>query len=142
MQGFTNHNNAQPYTEDAPARICFAQPLRSQLTCTHALTRAYKFCRGTRTYPGPRRQSRAPRSCSRVPARSRKPFRAMLAVAPRPFLPHRSGRLPPGLQNRWEPIWFDQLSVKPVRSNFGLGRYQTGPNSKFKFDFKKILKIL
>ena len=27
---------------------------------------------------------------------------------------------------------------KPVRSGFGLGRYQTGPNSKFKFEFKKM----
>ena len=33
-----------------------------------------------------------------------------------------------GLQNRWE----------PVRPGFGLGRYQTGPNSKFKFELKKI----
>ena len=53
-----------------------------------------------------------------------------------------------GLQNRWELVWFDRLSVKPVRSGSGLGRYQTGPNSKFKFEFKKmknyqkILKIL
>ena len=39
---------------------------------------------------------------------------------------HRSHNL--GLQNRWE----------PVRSGFGLGRYQTGPNSKFKFEFKKM----
>jgi hypothetical protein len=28
--------------------------------------------------------------------------------------------------------------VKPVRPGFGLGRYQTGPNSKFKFEFKKM----
>ena len=28
------------------------------------------------------------------------------------------------------------------RSGSGLGRYQTGPNSKFKFKFKKFLKIL
>ena len=27
--------------------------------------------------------------------------------------------------------------TKPVRPGFGLGRYQTGPNSKFKFEFKK-----
>ena len=46
-----------------------------------------------------------------------------------------------GLQNRWEP-------VRPVRPGSGLGRYQTGPNSKFKFDLKKMknskrfLKIL
>ena len=30
--------------------------------------------------------------------------------------------------------WF----TKPVRPGFGLGRYQTGPNSKFKFEFKKM----
>ena len=28
--------------------------------------------------------------------------------------------------------------TKPVRPGYGLGRYQTGPNSKFKFEFKKI----
>ena len=27
--------------------------------------------------------------------------------------------------------------TKPVRAGSGLGRYQTGPNSKFKFEFKK-----
>ena len=32
----------------------------------------------------------------------------------------------------------DQLPVKPVRPDYGLGRYQTGHNSKFKFEFKKI----
>jgi len=38
--------------------------------------------------------------------------------------------------------------TKPVRPGFSLGRYQTGPNSKFKFEFKKMknsqkfLKIL
>ena len=120
------------------------QLLSSQLPCIRAHTN-FEEARARRTYPGPRRQSRTPRSCSRVPARSRKPFRAMLAVAPRPFLPHPSGRLPQGLQNRWEPVWFNQLSVKPVRSSFGLGRYQIGPNSKFKFKLKKIknfLKIL
>ena len=30
---------------------------------------------------------------------------------------------------------------RSVRPGYGLGRYQTGPNSKFKFEFKKI-KIL
>ena len=45
-----------------------------------------------------------------------------------------------GLPNRWEPVRFDRLSVKPVRSGFGLGRYQISPNSKFKFEFKKIKK--
>ena len=50
-----------------------------------------------------------------------------------------------GSPNRWEPVRFDRL---PVRPGSGLGRYQTGPNSKFKFEFKKIknfqkiLKIL
>ena len=39
-----------------------------------------------------------------------------------------------GLQNRWEPVRFDRLPVWP---GSGLGRYQTGPNSKFKFEFKK-----
>ena len=29
------------------------------------------------------------------------------------------------------------LPVKPVRPGSGLDRYQTGPNSKFKFKFKK-----
>ena len=53
-----------------------------------------------------------------------------------------------GLPNRWEPVRFDRLPVKPVRSGSGLGRYQTGSNSKFKFKFKKwkipkkFLKIL
>ena len=43
-----------------------------------------------------------------------------------------------GLPNRWEPVRFDRLQVKPVRSGSGLDRYQTGPNSKFKFKFKKM----
>ena len=43
-----------------------------------------------------------------------------------------------GLQNRWGPVRFDRLPVKPVRSGSGLGWYQTGPNSKFKFEFKKM----
>ena len=45
-----------------------------------------------------------------------------------------------GLQNRWEPVRFDRL---PVRPGSGLGRYQTGPNLKFEFELKnkKILKI-
>ena len=42
-----------------------------------------------------------------------------------------------GLQNRWEPIRFDWLAVKPVRPGSGLSWYQTGPNSKFEFEFKK-----
>src|SRR6185437_1298369 len=41
---------------------------------------------------------------------------------------------------RWEPVRFDRLPVKSVRSGSGLGRYQTGPNSKFKFEFKKMKK--
>ena len=36
--------------------------------------------------------------------------------------------------NRWEPVRFDRL---PVRSGSGLGWYQIGSNSKFKFKFKK-----
>ena len=43
-----------------------------------------------------------------------------------------------GLQNRWEPVRFDRLPVKPVRSGSGSGLYQTGSNSKFKFEFKKM----
>ena len=42
------------------------------------------------------------------------------------------------LQNRWEPVRFDRLLVKPVRPGTGLVRYETGPNSKFKFEFKKM----
>ena len=46
-----------------------------------------------------------------------------------------------GSPNRWEPVRFDRLPVKPVRLGSGLGRYQTGSNSKFKFKFKKIKKF-
>ena len=46
-----------------------------------------------------------------------------------------------GSPYRWEPVRFDRLPVKPVRSGSGLGRYQTGPNSKFKFKFQKIKKF-
>ena len=46
-----------------------------------------------------------------------------------------------GSPNRWEPVRFDRLPVKPVRSGSGLGRYQTGTNSKFKFEFKKMKKF-
>ena len=35
-------------------------------------------------------------------------------------------------KNDWESVRL------PVRAGFGLGRYQTGPNSKFKFEFKKL----
>ena len=35
-------------------------------------------------------------------------------------------------------ISFHRFSVKPVRPGSGLVRYQTGPNSKFKFKFKKM----
>jgi len=45
----------------------------------------------------------------------------------------------------WEPVRFDRLPVtgyrlpvKPVRSGFGLDRYQTDPNLKFKFELKKM----
>jgi len=38
-----------------------------------------------------------------------------------------------GSPNPWEPVRFNRL---PVRSGSGLGRYQTGPNSKFKFKLK------
>ena len=47
-----------------------------------------------------------------------------------------------GSPYRCEPVRFDRLPVKPVRSGFGLGRYQTGPNSKFKFEFKKMKNSL
>jgi hypothetical protein len=53
-----------------------------------------------------------------------------------------------GSPNRWEPVRFDRLPVKPVRPGSGLVRYPTGQNSKFKFKFKKwkipkkFLKIL
>ena len=43
-----------------------------------------------------------------------------------------------GSPNRWEPVRFDQLPVKPVWPGSGLDRYQTGPNSKFKFELKKL----
>ena len=43
-----------------------------------------------------------------------------------------------GSPNRWQPVQFDRLPVKPVRPGLDLGRYQTGPNSKFKFEFKKM----
>ena len=43
-----------------------------------------------------------------------------------------------GLQNQWEPVWFDRLPVKPVRAGSGLDRYETDPNSKFKFELKKM----
>ena len=48
------------------------------------------------------------------------------------------GTLDQGSPYRWEPVRFDRLPVKPVRSGSGLGRYQTGPNSKFKFEFQKM----
>ena len=53
-----------------------------------------------------------------------------------------------GSPNRWEPVRFDRLPVKPVRTGSGFGRYPTDQNSKFKFEFKKwkilkkFLKIL
>ena len=43
-----------------------------------------------------------------------------------------------GSPNRWEPVRLDRLPVKPVRPGSGLGRYETGPNSKFKFELKKM----
>ena len=43
-----------------------------------------------------------------------------------------------GLQNRWNPVRFDRLPVKPVRSGSGLSQYQIGPNSQFKFELKKM----
>ena len=42
------------------------------------------------------------------------------------------------LQKWWEPV---RLLVKLVRPGSGLGRYQTGPNSKFEFEFKKMKKF-
>ena len=56
------------------------------------------------------------------------------------FWTHRSNRSA-------KPVW-PPRPVKPVRAGSGFGRYPTGPNSKFKFEFKKwkifkeILKIL
>ena len=46
-----------------------------------------------------------------------------------------------GSPYRWESVRFDRLPVKPIRSGSGLGRYQIGSNSKFKFEFKKNKKI-
>ena len=43
-----------------------------------------------------------------------------------------------GSPNQWEPVRFDRLPAKPVRLGSGLDRYQTGPNLKFKFKFKKM----
>ena len=37
-----------------------------------------------------------------------------------------------------KPVGTVPLPVKPVQSGFGLSRYQTSPNSKFKFKFKKM----
>ena len=51
-------------------------------------------------------------------------------------------------KNRPELVRKSRLPVKPVRTGSGLDRFQTGPNLKFKFEFKKIknsqklLKIL
>ena len=53
----------------------------------------------------------------------------------RPFVSMGYGQ---GSPNRWEPVRFDRLPIKPIRPGSGLGRYQTGPNSKFKFEFKKM----
>ena len=43
-----------------------------------------------------------------------------------------------GSPNRWKPVRFDRLPVKPVRIGSGSGRYPIGQNSKFKFEFKKM----
>ena len=43
-----------------------------------------------------------------------------------------------GSPNRWEPVRFDRLPVKPVRTGSGLVRYETGQNSKCKFELKKM----
>ena len=43
-----------------------------------------------------------------------------------------------GSPNRWEPVQFNRLPVKPVRPGSGLVRFETGSNSKFKFEFKKM----
>ena len=60
------------------------------------------------------------------------PTRTVLGQIPGPTLHSQAGS-----PYRWEPVRFDRLPIKPVRSGSGLGRYQTGPNSKFKFEFKK-----
>jgi len=38
---------------------------------------------------------------------------------------------------RLEPVRKPRLPVKPVRTGSGTRRFQTGPNLKFKFEFKK-----
>ena len=43
-----------------------------------------------------------------------------------------------GYPNRWEPVWFDRLPVKPDRPGSGSDRYETGQYSKFKFEIKKM----
>ena len=47
---------------------------------------------------------------------------------------HRSEFTPIGLMTRVN----ETGRNRSVRPGYGLGRYQTGPNSKFKFKFKKI----
>ena len=43
-----------------------------------------------------------------------------------------------GFKSRPEPVRKPRLPVKPVRTGSGSGRFQTGPNSKFKFKFQKM----
>ena len=43
-----------------------------------------------------------------------------------------------GFKSRPEPVRKPRLPVKSVRIGSGSGRFQTGPNSKFKFELKKI----
>ena len=52
----------------------------------------------------------------------------------------RQNPLPPPRvkKNRPAPVRKPRLPVKPVRTRSGLGRFQTVPNLKFKFEFKKI----
>ena len=55
-------------------------------------------------------------------------------------------KLDPGIHIVMHSVFFLKSGVtqgspyrwEPVRSGSGLGRYQTGPNSKFKFEFKKM----
>jgi len=45
----------------------------------------------------------------------------------------------PRVKKNWpEPVQKPRLLVKPIRTGSGLGRFQTGPNLKFKFEFKKM----
>ena len=82
------------------------------------------------------------RPANRRPAGSRDgvPGSACLRLACRMSPPPRGRREETSRESRGftKPVRFYRLPVKPVRPGFGLGRYQTSPNSKFKFEFKKM----